>query len=183
LNLAAAGVDPTAWHHLAVTFRADLNALNLWLDGKHSSYVIVPGHSSVGNALPLEIGRNGPLTGKYWLGKIDDVRIWDVARTGTAVTATFQMGARSASAASGGTTTNTDTPGSASTPQPPSTSATQTASRSSANVCFEPRTPLTPNVLFARRQSHRRCSDQHGSTNLRRSRQHSNYRTDRPHQG
>src|SRR5207302_2349969 len=64
-----------------------------------------------------------------------------------------KMAARSASASSGGTTTNTDTPGSASTPQPPSTSATPTASESSANVCSEPRTPLTPNVLFARRQS------------------------------
>jgi len=67
--------------------------------------------------------------------------------------------------------------------QPPSTSATPTASRSSANVCSELRTPLTLNVLFARRQYHRRCPDQHGSTNLWRSRHHSNYRADRSHQG
>ncbi len=94
-----------------------------------------------------------------------------------------KMAARSASASSGGTTTNTDTPGSVSTPQAPSTSATPTASRSSANVCSEPRTPLTPNVLFAMRRSHRRYPGQHGSTNLWRSRQHSNYRADRSHQG
>ena len=74
-------------------------------------------------------------------------------------------------------------PGAASTPRPPSTSAMPTASKSSANVCYESRTSLTPNVLFARRQSHRRCPDQHGSTNLWRSRQHSNYRADRSHQG
>ena len=73
-----------------MTFRADLNVLNLWLDGQHSAYLQVPAHSSVGNTLPLEIGRNGPATGKYWLGKLDDVRIWNVARQGTEITATYR---------------------------------------------------------------------------------------------
>jgi hypothetical protein len=88
-DLPFAGLDPHLWHHVAVTFRADLNVLNLWLDGRHITYFTVPAHSTVGNNLPLQIGRNGPITGKYWLGKIDDVRIWNIARTGADITATF----------------------------------------------------------------------------------------------
>jgi len=44
---------------------------------------------TVGNTLPQEIGRNGATTGKYWIGKLDDVRIWNVARKGTDITANY----------------------------------------------------------------------------------------------
>jgi hypothetical protein len=89
-DLAVAGLSPTQWHHVAVTFRGDLNVLNLWVDGVHRGYRTVPTHSAVGNSLPLQIGRNGPTSGKYWRGLIDDVRIWNVARSGTDITATFR---------------------------------------------------------------------------------------------
>src|SRR5262249_34030629 len=88
-DLTYAGLDPKLWHHVAVTFRADLNVLNLWLDGKHITYFQVPAHTTTGNSLPLEIGRNGPTTGKYWLGKLDDIRVWNIARGGTDITATY----------------------------------------------------------------------------------------------
>jgi hypothetical protein len=39
--------------------------------------------------LPVEIGRNGPVTGRYWRGKIDDVRIWNIARTDADIAGTF----------------------------------------------------------------------------------------------
>jgi hypothetical protein len=89
-DLTFQGLDPRAWHHVAVTFRADLNVLNLWLDARHIGYLFVPAHSTAGNSLPLEIGRNGPITGKYWLGKLEDVRIWNVARKGIDITRDFQ---------------------------------------------------------------------------------------------
>lgn len=88
-DLVYAGLDPKTWHHVAVTFRADLNVLNLWLDGQHIRYMQVPGHSTTGNSLPLEIGRNGPITGKYWMGRINDVRIWNVARQGANISADY----------------------------------------------------------------------------------------------
>jgi hypothetical protein len=44
---------------------------------------------SNGNPLPLQIGRNGPRSGKYFTGKLDDVRIWNVARSGAEVAADF----------------------------------------------------------------------------------------------
>jgi hypothetical protein len=89
-DLNQLGLKPTAWHHVAVTFNASLNVLNLWLDGKHITYLSVARHSTIGNSLPLDIGRKGRVTGNYWLGLIDDVRIWNVARPGTDITATFQ---------------------------------------------------------------------------------------------
>jgi hypothetical protein len=49
----------------------------------------VPAQTRIGNSLPLEIGRNGPITGKYWLGKLDDVRIWNIVRDGTDIAATY----------------------------------------------------------------------------------------------
>jgi Concanavalin A-like lectin/glucanases superfamily len=88
-NLVYLGLDPKLWHHVAVTFTASGNILNLWLDGKHIAYLGVPAHSTTGNTLPLEIGRGGPATAKYWLGKIDDLRVWNIARSGTDITATF----------------------------------------------------------------------------------------------
>jgi hypothetical protein len=88
-DLAYQGLDPTKWHHVAVTFRADLNVLNLWLDGVHIRYFSVPKHSMTGNNQPLEIGRNGPTAGKYWMGKLDDVRVWNIARTGADISATY----------------------------------------------------------------------------------------------
>jgi hypothetical protein len=33
------------------------------------------------NQLPLQIGRNGPVSQKYLRGKIDDVRLWNVVRS------------------------------------------------------------------------------------------------------
>jgi hypothetical protein len=88
-DLANQGLDPTAWHHVGVTFRADLNVLNLWLDGTHLHYVQVPAHSVTGNTLPLQIGRDGPLTGKYFQGKLAQVRLWSVARSGSAIQADY----------------------------------------------------------------------------------------------
>ena len=76
---------------MAVTFRADLNVLNLWLDGQHVGYLHVVAHSATGNVLPVEIGRNGPRTSKYWLGEIQDVRIWNRARSGLEISHTYAV--------------------------------------------------------------------------------------------
>jgi hypothetical protein len=90
LNLTDFGLRHSRWHHVAVTFRADLNVLNLWLDGQHVGYLIVPTHSTVGNNSALEIGRNGATTGKYWIGNIQDVQIWNFARKGLDINSTYR---------------------------------------------------------------------------------------------
>jgi len=53
---------------------------------------------SRGNALPVEIGRNGAGAGKYFQGKIDDVRIWSVARSGAEIAAHYRQQLASAPA-------------------------------------------------------------------------------------
>jgi concanavalin A-like lectin/glucanase superfamily protein len=83
------GLDPKAWHHVAVTFDATINVLNLWLDGQHVAYLSVSGQPT-GNAAAVDIGRKGPTTGQYWLGALDDIRIWNVARRGTDISATYR---------------------------------------------------------------------------------------------
>jgi hypothetical protein len=83
-------VDPNAWHHVAVTFNASKNVLNLFLDGKRAGRQEVPRRTATGNTLPLEIGRGGPATGRYWLGKLDEIRIWNVARKSTEIARTYR---------------------------------------------------------------------------------------------
>jgi hypothetical protein len=45
---------------------------------------------SKGNSLPVEIGRNGATSGKYLTGKLDDMRIWNVVRSSSAVATNFK---------------------------------------------------------------------------------------------
>jgi hypothetical protein len=72
-ELTSLGVDPSAWHHVAVSLDTSLDVLTMWLDGRQVGSQRVPPHSITGNTHPLELGRG-------WLGKIADVRIWAVAR-------------------------------------------------------------------------------------------------------
>ncbi len=55
-------------------------SLTMYLNGQPVAQQVL-GVRSRGNALPLEIARQGQAPGKYWLGKLDDVRIWNAART------------------------------------------------------------------------------------------------------
>jgi hypothetical protein len=43
------------------------------------------------NSLPLQLGRNGPVSGRYFQGKLDDIRIWRVARTVADVKSTMNQ--------------------------------------------------------------------------------------------
>jgi large repetitive protein len=87
-DLLAAGVNPKQWHHLAATFTARTRTLVLYLDGVQVAQDKL-GASSIGNTAPVEIGRNGPVSGKYFRGKLDDVRLWNVARTASQIAASF----------------------------------------------------------------------------------------------
>src|SRR5262249_26247641 len=49
----------------------------------------VLGTRSTGNVLPLEIGRAGAAAGKYWLGGLDNVRIWNFARSAADIQANY----------------------------------------------------------------------------------------------
>jgi len=88
-DLRAGGVDPSQWHHLAATYTAGSRVLAMYLDGTRvTEGQLNPGRA---NTLPVQIGRSGPSTGKYFHGKVDDLRIWSVARSATDIAAHYQQ--------------------------------------------------------------------------------------------
>jgi hypothetical protein len=87
-DLAANGVTPNAWHHAAATLNASTRVLTLYLGGAQVAQTTV-GAASAGNSDPFDIGRSGP-SGNYWRGKIDDVRVWNVVRSGADISASYR---------------------------------------------------------------------------------------------
>jgi hypothetical protein len=87
--LHAAGYSPKIWQHMAATFDARTRVLKLYLNGVLVAQQVQP-TVSVGNSLPLQIGRLGPTTDKKWRGKIDDIRIWNVVRSQADIKANFR---------------------------------------------------------------------------------------------
>ena len=65
---------------VAATMDASSGQLTLYLDGAQVAQRTAPTASLNANRRPLTIGRDGS-SGFYWNGKLDDVRLWNVART------------------------------------------------------------------------------------------------------
>lgn len=66
------------WHHVAGTF--DGTSLKLYIDGVLESQVAASG--SINNSsFPVYIGNNSDYLVRFFNGNIDDVRIWNLART------------------------------------------------------------------------------------------------------
>jgi hypothetical protein len=88
-DLAANGVSANAWHHTAATFQAASRALTLYIDGR----LAVQGISPVGpqgNGDSVTIGGDGAGNGINWTGELDDVRLWNVARTATQIQSSYR---------------------------------------------------------------------------------------------
>ena len=88
-NLATNGVSHNAWHHAAASFNSATGRLTLYLDGAQVAQSAVLGGASLGNTNPVSIGRNGGATANAWVGKLDDVRVWNVARTQSEISSNF----------------------------------------------------------------------------------------------
>jgi hypothetical protein len=88
IDLRALGIDANQWHHVAASFVSSTRQLTVYLDGQRVAQGTL-GVSTVANTLPLQLGRNGPTAGRYFLGKLDDVRIWRIARTANDISASF----------------------------------------------------------------------------------------------
>lgn len=87
-DLREHGVEVNAWHHVAATLQGSTHELTLYLDGVRVARANVPTVSS-GNTQPVSIGRSGQASGHYWKGWIDDVRVWQVARSGEQIAAAY----------------------------------------------------------------------------------------------
>lgn len=78
------------WHHIAMVYSSALNTLNFYVNGTLDGTVSVPvGYGDIDNNLPLAIGAAISANGsegtysQFFEGKIDEVKIWNVARTQT----------------------------------------------------------------------------------------------------
>jgi hypothetical protein len=89
-SLRGAGLDPKRWQHVAATFRAQTNTMLLYVNGQKVAQQVLQQHATHSNDLPLQIGRIGPTLGKYWLGTIDDVRIWSVVRSAVEIDGAYR---------------------------------------------------------------------------------------------
>lgn len=72
-------LSANVWHHAAASFTRATQHLVLYIDGFEVADQTL-GVLSDGNTVPVGIGRGGN-GGYYFNGKLDDVRIWNTART------------------------------------------------------------------------------------------------------
>jgi len=88
-DLSSGGISANAWHHLAVTMKDSNRQLPMYVDGVQKAQGTLASDSSAGNTRPVRIGRNGGTATAYWVGKLDDIRIWNVVRTAAEVSANY----------------------------------------------------------------------------------------------
>lgn len=78
-------VADNTWHHVAITLVG--GTLTVYLDGVQKNQRT--GYNLVHQNSALLIGRGGPTETQYFNGSIDEVRIWNVARTQAQIQATM----------------------------------------------------------------------------------------------
>lgn len=73
------GNDDTDLHHVAMVYVRSGNLVSLYLDGALAAGPTGQAATQVGNSESLRIGDRGE--NAYWLGLVDEVRLWNVARS------------------------------------------------------------------------------------------------------
>ncbi len=71
-------INDNEWHHTAFTY--DGTTLKLYVDGTLDGTLAISGTITT-NASPLDIGYNSPLNLYPFIGKIDELRVWNTSRT------------------------------------------------------------------------------------------------------
>jgi Concanavalin A-like lectin/glucanases superfamily len=89
-DLHSTDFSPKSWQHMAATFKSYTRVLTLYLNGWQVAHKLLPVRSK-GNTLPIQIGRLGPRADKLWLGKLDDIRIWNVVRSQSEIQSNFRQ--------------------------------------------------------------------------------------------
>ena len=83
------GLEPDRWYHVAATY--DSNLIRLYINGEKNAVAIAQGTVSVVNQ-SVVIGANNPMgpDPKFFSGKIDEIRIWSVARSFMEIMTNYQ---------------------------------------------------------------------------------------------
>ncbi|MBV9602044.1 MAG: LamG domain-containing protein, partial [Chloroflexi bacterium] len=80
VDLVASGADPADWHHIAATYDAHAEVVQVYLDARLVARQADVPRSVTGTHLPLSIGRDGA-SGSPWMGMLRDLRVWNVVRS------------------------------------------------------------------------------------------------------
>jgi hypothetical protein len=86
-TLPAAGAG--SWHHVAATLQASTRTLTIYVDGVQVMQGTLSAITTTGNTLPFDMGRDGS-TGNYFTGNVHDVRVWNVVRTASQISTSYQ---------------------------------------------------------------------------------------------
>ncbi len=90
INSPANSVQLNSWHHVAATY--DGTSMNIYVDGEVKAQTNISG-LNIGNAVNsnLLIGESPGFPGRVFNGKIDEVRIWNVARSQSQIQSTMNI--------------------------------------------------------------------------------------------
>ena len=88
INSPANSIQLNSWHHVATTY--DGSAMKIFIDGELSAQTNIAG-LTIGNAVNsnLFVGESPAFPGRVFNGKIDEVRIWNAARTQSQIQSTM----------------------------------------------------------------------------------------------
>jgi hypothetical protein len=93
--MAVYGVIPVSdgqWHHIAGVFDVQGGTMELYVDGVLDQSIL-PSGTINDTSDPVLLGANSEyLTTRLWNGRIDEVRIWSVARSQAEIMATMWAG-------------------------------------------------------------------------------------------
>jgi len=86
-------VNDGGWHHVAAVYDNANDLISIYVDGQLSttlSSTDVPKQDSGNLAIGYAIDQGSSTPGQYFNGQLDDVRIWNTARTADQIAANFQ---------------------------------------------------------------------------------------------
>ncbi len=78
-----------AWYHIAGVY--DGSQMKMYINGELQSTEDVVGEPTAGTGVVVNIGDNPTWPGRFWNGKLDEIRVWSVARTVTEIQANMSI--------------------------------------------------------------------------------------------
>ena len=86
LNSQPNALNPNVWHHVAGTY--DGAMMRMYIDGVCTDSMAMSASIQDGTS-ELRLGEAGVFTGRFWDGRIDEVRVWNVTRSAAEIQATM----------------------------------------------------------------------------------------------